>query len=222
MKVLLVDDEMISSMEKQRFFSSKGLSCDTAATKKEITNLITFNHYDCFFISLPLDKKNNFTLIDCIRQGSSSSVIYYGKTSQDTRKDFPDKNAAYIGYNYTFESQWKRIKKKIALGIDYPAFYTICSLTVDRIENTAFILKKRVDLTPLQFNILVFLIMNQNRILSMDELYRAVWKTPEENPLETVQVNISRLRRKLQKAEPRYKFITTVRSQGYRFNNPPL
>lgn len=221
MKILLVDDEMMSSMEKQRFFTSKGLSCDTATTKKEITNLIAFNHYDCFFISLPLDKKNDFALIECIRQASNCSIIYYGKTEADTRKDIPDKKAAFIGHHYTFLSQWQRIKKKIALGIDYSAFITNSTLTIDRIENAAYISKKKVDLTPLQFNILVFMALNQNRILSMDELYRAVWQTPEENPLETVQVNISRLRRKLQKAEPRYEFITTIRSQGYRFNNPP-
>ena len=67
--------------------------------------------------------------------------------------------------------------------------------------------------------VLVFLMIYPDTIHSMEEIYLKVWNKSEVNPLETVQVNISRLRQNLLQVYPEHDFITTVRSKGYRFNS---
>lgn len=74
-----------------------------------------------------------------------------------------------------------------------------------------------VPLTPKAFEMLVILVSNSGRLLTKDELMRAVWSDAvvEENNLDK---NISALRRALGERGTERKIIETVRGHGYRFN----
>lgn len=74
-----------------------------------------------------------------------------------------------------------------------------------------------VPLAPKAFEMLVALVSNSGRLLTKDELMRAVWAdvVVEENNLDK---NISALRKALGERGVEHKFIETVRGHGYRFN----
>lgn len=74
-----------------------------------------------------------------------------------------------------------------------------------------------VPLAPKAFEMLVVLVSNSGRLLTKDELLRAVWADTvvEENNLDK---NISALRKALGESNAERKLIETVRGHGYRFN----
>lgn len=82
-----------------------------------------------------------------------------------------------------------------------------------------FYRSKRVSLTPLQYEMLVYLILNSDHVLSSEQIYEAVWHTHFviENEQHIVTVHINQLRKSLCEQTGRDDFILTVRNYGYKF-----
>ena len=73
---------------------------------------------------------------------------------------------------------------------------------------------REVELTPMEFKLLVTLMKRQGRVQSRDELLSDVWDINAEIYTRTVDTHIKRLREKLASAG---KLIETVVGMGYRF-----
>lgn len=219
MKALLIDDEMDGLMENQRFLHTKGLSCDIAKDTREAINLLLQENYCCIILDVRLEEVSGYDLVKSIRRFSEAPILFLSdlKEPEFQLKGFNKGGTEYIFKSWPKELMWSRIKNCIEVHLNNPARLVCRSLTIDQIERTVQVNGKKVVLTPLQFDILVYLFKEKGNVLSMEMIYREVWKMEDLNQLETVQVNISRLRRKLQEAEPRFDYIGTVRGKGYTF-----
>jgi DNA-binding winged helix-turn-helix (wHTH) protein len=71
---------------------------------------------------------------------------------------------------------------------------------------------KRLDLTRIEFDLLVEFLRNRNRVLTKDALLASVWNHEPVTP-NAIEARVSRLRAKLEQAGPRV--IHTVRGVGY-------
>ena len=72
---------------------------------------------------------------------------------------------------------------------------TFKDLTVDTDRKTCYIEDKEILLTKTEYNLLLFLISNKNKILTRKELAKSVWDMPVSD--RAVDTTISRLRKKL-------------------------
>lgn len=86
-------------------------------------------------------------------------------------------------------------------------------INFDRHEVTAG--GKKVDLTYREFELLGFLMRNEGRVFTRDELLDKVWGIEYAGETRTVDVHIRYLRRKLHDDHDRY--IETIRGKGYKF-----
>jgi DNA-binding response OmpR family regulator len=75
---------------------------------------------------------------------------------------------------------------------------------------------EQVRLSTTEFELLVYLMRNRGRVLSREQILRAVWGYEYDPGTNVVDVYVGYLRRKLRRAERRVP-IVTVRSVGYRF-----
>lgn len=92
------------------------------------------------------------------------------------------------------------------------------TLTLDSQEKVAFASGEPLPLTPKEFDLLIYLVQNQGRILGRTELFRQVWGLKEDTETRTVDVHIRFLRKKLTDASVSpTQGIETLRGQGYRF-----
>jgi len=78
--------------------------------------------------------------------------------------------------------------------------------------------KERIELTPTEFNLLRFLLMNPRRVLSKDQILDHVWHYDFGGDASIVETYISYLRRKVDAVEPH--LIHTVRGVGYALRLP--
>ena len=76
-----------------------------------------------------------------------------------------------------------------------------------------------IDLAPTEFRLMAFLLENQGRVFSRDELLRRAWSKNIKAGHRTVDVHVRRLRQLLEPFECD-RFIQTVRGFGYRFAQP--
>ena len=72
---------------------------------------------------------------------------------------------------------------------------TFKNLTVDTDRKTCYIEDKEILLTTTEYNLLLFLVSNKNKILTRKELAKSAWDAPISN--RAVDTTVSRLRKKL-------------------------
>lgn len=76
---------------------------------------------------------------------------------------------------------------------------------------------KLVKLFHKEFQLLLLLAQNPNRVWTAEQLYDRIWGYYSEGEIQTVKVHISNLRRKVEKDPAHPKYIHTVRGFGYKF-----
>jgi two-component system KDP operon response regulator KdpE len=73
-----------------------------------------------------------------------------------------------------------------------------------------------IALTPTEYDLLRTLIKHAGKVLTHDQLLRAVWGTAYESETHMLQVNISNLRRKIEHDPARPAYIVTEPGVGYK------
>ena len=78
---------------------------------------------------------------------------------------------------------------------------------------------KDIELTPIEFDILLYLAINKGKVVSSEELFENVWKEKYFESNNTIMVHIRRIREKLHEDTKKPKFIKTVWGVGYKIEN---
>ena len=94
----------------------------------------------------------------------------------------------------------------------------ISDLIIDKERFEVKIKDTIIDLTLREYELLVYLADNQNKVFTREELLRNVWNYEYLGDLRTVDVTISRLRDKIEVEEDINKYIGTKRGVGYYLN----
>lgn len=84
----------------------------------------------------------------------------------------------------------------------------------------AFLNDEQLEFTPKEFELLVYLMENKNRVLTRDQLLSSVWKYDFAGDTRIVDVHISHLREKIEENSRKPVFIKTIRGLGYKFEEP--
>ncbi|MEH6947741.1 response regulator transcription factor [Bacillus sp. JJ634] len=77
-----------------------------------------------------------------------------------------------------------------------------------------------LELTPKEFELLVYLSKNKGRVLTRDQLLSAVWNYDFVGDSRIVDVHISHLREKIEKDTRKPLYIKTIRGHGYKLEEP--
>jgi two-component system alkaline phosphatase synthesis response regulator PhoP len=78
-----------------------------------------------------------------------------------------------------------------------------------------------VELTPKEFDLLLFMCRRRGKVLSRRQILHGVWDCPIVGDTRIVDVHISHLRDKIEKNARSPEYIMTVRSVGYKLTGPP-
>ncbi|WP_285765634.1 response regulator transcription factor [Peribacillus sp. SI8-4] len=88
----------------------------------------------------------------------------------------------------------------------------------DRYE--AFFDEQQLELTPKEFELLLYLAKNKGRVLTRDQLLSAVWNYDFAGDSRIVDVHISHLREKIENDTKKPLYIKTIRGLGYKLEEP--
>lgn len=81
---------------------------------------------------------------------------------------------------------------------------------------------EQIDLTPKEFELLVYLIENKGRVLTRDQLLQTVWNYDFAGDTRIVDVHISHLREKIEENTKKPVYIKTIRGLGYKMEKPKV
>ncbi|GAA0343179.1 response regulator transcription factor [Bacillus carboniphilus] len=90
-------------------------------------------------------------------------------------------------------------------------------LVIDRSSRRVFVEGAETVFTSKEFDLLVFLASNPNRVFSKDDLFERIWGIDSMGDISTVTVHIRKIREKIEKNPSDPEYIETVWGVGYRF-----
>ena len=94
---------------------------------------------------------------------------------------------------------------------------TVGALSIDRQDRRAYIDDNEVFLTQKEFDLLLFLVENPNRVFSKEQLFERVWGYDSLSDASTITVHIARIREKIETNPEGRQYVETVWGAGYRF-----
>ncbi|HZG60793.1 MAG TPA: response regulator transcription factor [Anoxybacillus sp.] len=86
----------------------------------------------------------------------------------------------------------------------------------------AYFNRERLELTPKEFELLLYLAKHKGRVLTRDQLLSAVWNYDFAGDTRIVDVHISHLREKIEKNTKKPLYIKTIRGLGYKLEEPKI
>lgn len=198
MKILIIEDEKIIREELQELLLKNGYEVFLLT---DFTNVLPIDSdkYDLILLDINLPNLNGEFLLKEIRKTSNIPVIMLTSRVDEIDEVLSITNGAddYITKPYNPIILLLRIQnifKRINSNLDYLKYKNIL------FDLKSGVIKKdnlKVELTKNEMIIFNYLLTNKNKIISRDELMTILWNNDEYINDNSLTVNISRLRKKL-------------------------
>ena len=91
-------------------------------------------------------------------------------------------------------------------------------LKLDIVSRDVTLKGKSLKLTPIEYDLLKYFMINANKTLTHRQILEEVWGVAYQNEMQYLRTYINTLRKKIEKNSTRPKFIKTVSGIGYRFS----
>ncbi|MGP8216842.1 MAG: response regulator transcription factor [Bacteroidia bacterium] len=223
MNILIVEDEKSLAKEMQTFLKNEGYICDVAYTGKEASEKIYVNPYDFLLLDLGLPDYEGLDLLKEAKEANQEAavIILTARGSTDDKVKGLDLGADdYLAKPFSLLELSSRmqaiIRRKHGLKKNT---MDVHGFTVDLTNRNIAFKNTAISLTKKEFDILQYLLINKNRVVTRVQLTEHIWDNALEVDYDSnyVDVHIKNLRKKLgQYAE--VDWIETVRGIGYRLN----
>ena len=219
MKILLVeDDETIVSFIVSGLREA-GFAVDQAYDGETGLHRALSESYDAAIIDIMLPKLDGLTLIEGLRRKKNNIplLILSAKRSVDDRvRGLQTGGDDYLTKPFAFSELLARIQALIrrSSGISEPHTLQVRDLTMNLLTRKVMRGKEKIELQPLEFSLLEYLMRNVGNIVTKTMIMEHVWDYNFDPHTNVVEVRICRLRDKIDNNFER-KLIHTVRSVGY-------
>ncbi len=219
MRILLVEDERDLNFILVKGLKKVGYAVDPAYDGEEALELFDINEYDIVILDLNLPVIDGMEVLKKIRQNNQSVkvLILSARSSIDERVAGLDAGANdYLVKPFDFKELEARIRNLLRMNFaKRPSILKVQDLSVDTNTKKVFISDQEVELTRKEYSILEYFIMNQDRLISNEELFEHIWDCEADEFSNTLKFHMHSLKKKLANVSPK-EYIVNKRGQGYR------
>lgn len=219
MRILLVEDDVKITRFVEKGLLAAGFAVDTAATGSHGYEKAGEKSYDTLIIDIMLPQMDGFSLINKIRAGKNNTpiIVLSARDRVDDRIKGLEAGADdYLTKPFAFSELLARVQALIrrAGNMTDPVVLTYEDLSLDIVKRQVKRGEMFIDLQPLEFSLLEYLLRNRERVVSKTMIMEHVWNYNFDPMTNVVEARICRLRDKIDKDYPT-KLIHTVRGAGY-------
>jgi two-component system OmpR family response regulator len=224
MKVLLIEDDHETSAYVARGLREHGHVVDIAATGKDGLFLATDGGHDVLVVDRMLPGLDGIGLVQALRgAGTKAPVLFLTALGGvgDRVRGLEAGGDDYLVKPFAFAELLARINALARRPplTDTPVVLKVADLEVDRLQRSVLRAGRPIELQPREFQLLEFMMRNDDRVVTRTMLLEAVWDFHFDPKTNIVETHMSRLRAKLSQfggAE----LIHTVRGAGYALRAP--
>lgn len=215
--ILLVEDEKKIREIVSTYCRANGYRVFEASNGAEAFRLLKEQEFQLGILDVMLPDTDGWCILRQIRQNSSLPVIMLTARSEEDDKllGFDLGADDYLTKPFSAKELMARIKVLLKRNndLEQTKLLRIGNIAVNTAFHQVMFKEKEVMLTPLEYDLLLYLIENRNIALSRDQILNGVWGIDYFGDERTVDTHVKRLRKKV---DPMGEQIITVRAVGYK------
>ena len=225
MDILILDDEKEIADLVEVYLKNENYTVYKCYTAKDAIECIKTNVLDMAILDVMVQGTSGFEICKMIREeGYCFPVMMLTAKIQDEDKitgltlgadDYMTKPFNPLELVARVKSALRRYTKYNGTE-EKTEEIQIGGLVIAPQKHECYVYDKKVDLTPIEFDILVYLGERRGSVVPSEELFEQVWKEKYLDNNNTVMVHIRRIREKLGEDTKKPKYIKTVWGVGYK------
>ncbi len=225
MRLLLVEDDTKIADFVCQGLKEAGFAVDHMTNGEDGLHMALNESYDAAVIDLMLPKVDGLTLIETMRgRGINTPVLILSarRTVDDRIRGLQTGSDDYLTKPFAFSELLARVQALIrrASGVASPTTLTVNDLTLNIQTRQVRRGKQRIDLQPLEFSLLEYLMRNAGQVVSKTMIMEHVWDYNFNPRTNVVEARICHLREKID-SDFENKLIHTIRGVGYVLSENP-
>ena len=226
-RILVVDDEKLIVKGISFSLQADGMEVDAAYDGEEALGKIREKNYDMVLLDVMLPKMSGMDVCQAVREFSDVPIIMLTAKGEDMDKILAFDNGVddYLTKPFNILEVKARIKailrrnQKNQREPESNAPLSAGDLSLDIESRRVMLGEREINLTAKEFDILVLLMKNPNKLFSREQLLSAIWenKANEAGDVRTVDVHVRRLREKIEPSPSAPRYVHTKWGVGYYF-----
>lgn len=218
--IYIVEDD--TSIRELEAYALKGNGFDVSHFERpsDFYNALEHREPDLILLDIMLPEEDGLSILSKIKSNPRTSkipiILITAKTTElDTVKGLDSGADDYIAKPFGVMEMISRVKAALrrVQGNTPKKTHTVGCITLDEEKHTITSDGNSVDLTYKEFELLKYLMINLNIVLSREKIMNAIWEYDFESENRTVDVHIQTLRKKLGRCGNQ---IKTIRNVGYK------
>ncbi|MBO7703195.1 MAG: response regulator transcription factor [Solobacterium sp.] len=218
-KILIVDDEKNIREVVREYSILNGYEADEAEDGLEALELVKKNTYDCIILDVMMPRLDGFSACKQIKAIQNVPVIMLSARQEEYDKLFGFELGVddYVIKPFSPKELMARVKvvmERSRRTAQESNVLEFDGLKIDAAGRTVTVDGEKVNLTPKEIDLLLYMAEHRNTALSRTKLLEEVWNYDYFGDDRTVDTHIKMLRHNLGKYRDH---IVTVRGMGYKF-----
>ena len=222
MKVLVVDDEVKIRAVIKEYAEFEGYEIDEAADGMEAIAKCKATDYDIIIMDIMMPKLDGYSAVKEIKKIKNIPVIMLSARGEEYDKLFGFEIGVddYVVKPFSPKELMARINAVITRSKSNGASnvpqekYVYEGLEIDMLGRNVYVDGEKKDLTPKEYELLQYFVLNKNIALSREKILNEVWGYDFFGEDRTVDTHVKMLRNNLGQYRDK---IVTVRGMGYKF-----
>lgn len=218
-KILVVDDDPAINEMLTIVLEAEGFQTSSVTDGVEAVPAFRSFDPDLILLDLMLPGMNGIDICREIRKESAVPVVILTAKTDTVDVVLGLESGAddYITKPFKPKELVARIRARLRRTDETPAdVFEVGDLTVDVPQHTVTRGDEEIQLTPLEFDLLVEMARKPNQVHSREELLESVWGYRNASDTRLVNVHVQRLRSKIEHDPENPEIILTVRGVGYK------
>ncbi len=222
MKILIIEDETSLSNSIASYLKADNYLCEIAGNYKMALDKIESFDYDCILLDITLPDGNGLNVLKELKKSKRTDgvIIISAKNSVNDKIDGLNLGADdYISKPFHLSELSARISAVIRRRrFDGSANIIVNEITIDTTANTIFINNKLLDLTKKEYDLLLYLVINKNRVISKSAIAEHISGDNADyfDNFDFIYAHIKNLKKKMTSAGAA-DYIKSIYGMGYKF-----
>ena len=225
-KILIIEDEMaIAELEKD-YLELSGFEVVMETNGEQGLKKALEEDYNMVILDLMLPGMDGFEVCRQIRGQKNLPILMVSAKKDDIDKirglglgadDYVTKPFSPSELVARVKAHLARYERLIGSGVPQNDIVEIRGIRIDKTARRVWINEEEKQFTTKEFDLLVFLAQNPNRVFTKDELFKEIWDMESIGDIATVTVHIKKIREKIELNTAKPQYIETIWGVGYRF-----
>ena len=227
-KILIVEDDLSIAELQRDYLELSDFEVKICTDGESALREIKENNYDLIILDIMLPKVNGYDVLKSIQDTKDIPVLMVSAKREEIDKikglslgadDYitkPFSPGELVARVKSHIQNYERLKNRYG-GKHKSNIISIRGLQINKDSRQVFVNGKEVVLAQKEFELLLYLAQNPNRVFSREELFERVWGLDALGDNATITVHIGRIREKIESNPSNPQYIETVWGAGYRF-----